>query len=103
MREPIIREAQLAKTPAVQIQINGSISQIILNRPGKLNAINIDVKKGLEAALDRIAREPKVRVVVLRGQGKAFCAGGDLGSIQKQEGMGRPRTWSIPTPSCKGC
>ena len=89
--QPVAWGAHLTRTSAVQIEIERGICQIILNRPDKLNAINIDVKAGLEAAFDRVSREPEIRVVVLRGRGKAFCSGGDLGSIQKREGMGRPQ------------
>ena len=81
----------MGQTTAVKIQIQDRIAQIILNRPEKLNAINNDLKKGLGAALDRIAEDDSIRVVILRGQGKAFCAGGDLGSIKNQENMGRPQ------------
>lgn len=75
---------------AVRFEAQGRVAQVILNRPHKLNAINLDLKEGLDAALRRVEQSAELRVVILRGQGRAFCAGGDLGAIQKKKGMGRP-------------
>ena len=63
------------------------IATLILNRPDKLNALNAEVSTALNAALERIAADNSVRVVVLSGAGRAFCSGGDLGAI----GRGRER------------
>jgi len=51
---------------------------LTLNRPDALNAIQIDLADQLSAALDDIAVDPSVRVVILTGAGRAFCAGLDL-------------------------
>ncbi|MFH2126568.1 MAG: enoyl-CoA hydratase-related protein [Pseudomonadota bacterium] len=66
------------------------IAQIVLNRPGRLNAIDLSLKQGLDAALEQVEQSAEFRVVVLRGEGRAFCAGGDLGAIRNRQGMGRP-------------
>ena len=58
-----------------------------MNRPDRLNAINNELSIALNEALQRIAGDPSVHVVVLTGAGRAFCAGGDLGVI----GKGRER------------
>ena len=57
---------------------------ITLNRPEKLNAINQDVMDDLYYLFDAYEEDPEVRVIVLTGgDGKAFCAGGDIeGEIQ---------------------
>ena len=57
---------------------------ITLNRPEKLNAINQDIMDDLYYLFDAYEEDPEVRVIVLTGgDGKAFCAGGDIeGEIQ---------------------
>ena len=51
---------------------------ITLNRPEKLNAFNPEMHRELRAALERAADEAQIRVVILTGAGRAFCAGQDL-------------------------
>lgn len=66
---------------------HGSVVTLVLNRPDKLNALDVELPTALNAALGRIAEDESVHVVVLTGAGRAFCAGGDLGAI----GRGRER------------
>ena len=54
------------------------VARITLNRPGKLNALNSALVDGLQAALSRAAADDLVKVVVLKGAGRAFSAGYDL-------------------------
>lgn len=56
----------------------GGITTLILNRPRQYNALSQALLNELQAALDAIADERSVRVVVLTGNGPAFCAGHDL-------------------------
>ncbi len=51
---------------------------ITLNRPHRLNAINLELLKGFMEQLDRARLDTKTRVIILTGEGKAFCAGEDL-------------------------
>jgi enoyl-CoA hydratase/carnithine racemase len=51
---------------------------LVLNRPAQFNSLSNDLLEALLAELKAIAANPKVRVVVLQGAGKAFCAGHDL-------------------------
>ncbi len=51
---------------------------LTLNRPSAFNALSEGMLAALQAALERVAADPKARVVVLAGAGKAFCAGHDL-------------------------
>ncbi|MFH1153754.1 MAG: enoyl-CoA hydratase/isomerase family protein [Pseudomonadota bacterium] len=51
---------------------------ITLNRPHRLNAINIDLLKGFMEQLARARQDIEARVIILTGEGKAFCAGEDL-------------------------
>ncbi|HZO80671.1 MAG TPA: enoyl-CoA hydratase-related protein [Candidatus Binataceae bacterium] len=55
----------------------GGMVEIVLNRPDKLNAINHLMIRELHAALEEAA-ESRARAVLLRGEGRAFCAGRDL-------------------------
>ncbi len=59
-------------------QRNGPIAQITLNRPAVLNAIDMNMVTMLQAHLYEASQDPTVRVVLLTGQGRGFCAGGDL-------------------------
>lgn len=60
------------------LEIDGPIARLTLNRPDKLNALSDELLEELGVALDVLAAEPRVRVVVLRGAGRAFSAGYDL-------------------------
>jgi enoyl-CoA hydratase len=62
----------------VAVEIQGRRASIELNRPAKLNALNLSLVAALEAAADRVAEARDVDVVVVRGRGRAFCAGLDL-------------------------
>jgi len=62
----------------LSLTISHSLAQIILNRPAQLNAINCDLAEKLVEALSSIDRDPSVKVVLLKGAGRAFMAGGDL-------------------------
>lgn len=57
---------------------DGAIATLTLNDPGRLNALSTAMLARLEAELARIASDPGVRVVILKGAGRAFCAGHDL-------------------------
>lgn len=57
---------------------NGPIARLTLNAPEKLNALSDAMLARLQEELDHIAEDRAIRVVVLKGAGKAFCAGHDL-------------------------
>ena len=62
----------------VSLEKSESIASVILNRPDSLNALNIPLAEELWDALEECDREDKIRVVIIRGAGRAFCAGGDI-------------------------
>lgn len=64
------------------LDISGAVARIDFNRPASLNAINVEMAVAFQAAIQVIASTPALRVVLLRGQGKAFMAGGDLAAMQ---------------------
>lgn len=55
------------------------VATLTLNRPEKHNAMSGEMLQELKAAAAALAKDRTVRVVVLTGAGKSFCAGGDLG------------------------
>jgi enoyl-CoA hydratase/carnithine racemase len=66
----------------VRIERDGRVAVVSLNRPDKLNACSPEVFAGLAEAGEQVAGDPEVRAVLLRGEGRAFCAGLDLASLQ---------------------
>ena len=64
--------------PLVLRQDAGGVTTLTLNRPAQFNALSQAMLSALQESLDAIAADPVVRVVVLAGAGKAFCAGHDL-------------------------
>ena len=68
-------------------QDQGGIATLTLNRPGARNALSVGLMSALEAALEAVASDHAVRVVVIQGAGPAFCAGHDLKEVR---GADRP-------------
>ncbi|MCP9229937.1 enoyl-CoA hydratase/isomerase family protein [Mesorhizobium sp. LMG 17147] len=62
----------------VTFETDGAIGIVTLRRPAKFNALDIPMLRGLEAALDEAEAAQTVRVVLICGEGKGFCAGGDV-------------------------
>ena len=65
--------------------LDGGVATVRLNRPGRRNALNSAVLSGLRALFDRFDDNSAVRVVVVRGEGKAFCSGMDLEEMKQQQ------------------
>jgi len=63
---------------AVLVEIKSAVATIKMNRPSAMNSLNLALVKDMTAALVQVQEDPSVRAVVLTGNGKAFCAGGDL-------------------------
>ena len=58
------------------------VAKITLNRPDAANGINLQLAKDLMSAASDCDDDPDVRAVILTGNGKLFCAGGDLKSME---------------------
>jgi len=71
----------------VRFEVHDRIGLLTLNRPDKLNALIPEMAEGFMEALAKSA-EPGIKALVVRGNGRAFCAGGDIGWMLKglQEG-----------------
>jgi 2-(1,2-epoxy-1,2-dihydrophenyl)acetyl-CoA isomerase len=63
---------------SVLVSRDGGIMLVTLNRPEKLNAFDTEMAQAARAAFDKAAGDESVRVVLLTGSGRAFCAGQDL-------------------------
>ena len=66
----------------VEITVSDHVAEVMLNRPDKFNALDVDMFRALDRAARTIAEDPSVRVVVMHGAGDNFCAGIDIGALQ---------------------
>jgi enoyl-CoA hydratase len=82
--------------PAIRIDDDGAVRHLVLCRPGEYNTITPELRDQLDDALDDADRDPAVRVVLLRAEGPAFCAGFGLDwstTSQVTEDGSRGRVW----------
>ena len=79
MSDPVLVEEEL-----------GPVRRLTLNRPDVLNALSSELVARLSEALGRAARDDEVRVLVIRGAGRAFCAGYDLKEEAEREAAEGP-------------
>ena len=73
-------------TETVLYEVTDAVASVTLNRPERLNAINPALLGDLTAALMRANADPTVHAIILRGAGRAFCAGDDLKEFDSQVG-----------------
>ncbi|MDE5411791.1 enoyl-CoA hydratase/isomerase family protein [Alkalihalobacterium chitinilyticum] len=67
--------------PAVLFEVENGVATITLNRPKQMNTLSDEIVEGLKNALTRIKEDSAIRAVILTGNGRAFCAGGDIKSF----------------------
>jgi enoyl-CoA hydratase/carnithine racemase len=104
------RETKAEANRAVLYEKRGAIAWVTLNRPGKLNAYNVEMRDALYATLSAIHQDGTVRAMVLRGAGAAFSTGGDVSEFGqapspiaarwirfRRDVWGRLRSLAIPT------
>jgi 2-(1,2-epoxy-1,2-dihydrophenyl)acetyl-CoA isomerase len=94
----------------LDLTVNDGIAVLRLNRPEKLNAMSMKMRRELGDCFFAIADDTDIRVVVLTGAGSAFCAGGDINDFQGNSSetmhtiMGRTSHrwfrafWNLPQP-----
>ena len=79
----------MSEPSVLELEIDSGVARLWLARPDRRNALNELLLEQLTAALRDLAADPAVRVIVLGGRGKAFCAGGDLDVMRRAAGYGR--------------
>jgi 2-(1,2-epoxy-1,2-dihydrophenyl)acetyl-CoA isomerase len=73
-------------------EVKDGVATLTLNRPERLNALGDTLREDLHDAVTRAADDGDVRVVVITGAGKGFCAGGDVKAMneRREQGASRP-------------
>lgn len=74
----------------VLFSVNEGVARLTLNRPEQLNAISLGVHRRLGEILGQMEARDDIRVMLLTGAGRAFCAGQDLGERKVEEGAPMP-------------
>jgi enoyl-CoA hydratase/carnithine racemase len=74
--------------PVVLYEVKDRIATVTFNRPDRLNAFNAEMAAGLRQAMEKAALDEGVRVIVLTGAGRGFCAGADMERLSGTAGSG---------------
>jgi enoyl-CoA hydratase/carnithine racemase len=72
------------ETQLIEFGVASGIATIALNRPEKRNAMSDAMRTEFIAALEKVAAEKSIRALVLTGNGKGFCAGGDVAGMERR-------------------
>ncbi len=84
------------EAPRVLIDIKDHVAHVRLNRPDKMNALDNAMFEGIVAAGEQLKQDTSIRAIVLSGEGRAFCAGLDMGNFASmakgpgESGSGKP-------------
>lgn len=81
--------------PPVRLEIAAGIARVTLDRPDAMNAVSVALAVALEQAVRSASEDPDVRVIVIRGSGGNFCAGGDFAEVQRLRAEGKPALRSL--------
>src|SRR5689334_20436973 len=79
------------------VETHGAVQRLTLNRPDRLNAINQPMADTLLAHFEGLRRNEEIRVVTLKGAGRAFCSGADLKAAGSPDRLqdGPKGDWSL--------
>jgi enoyl-CoA hydratase/carnithine racemase len=84
-------DGQSASTSeVVQMSVEAGVALLTLNRPDRLNAWTDEMEHTYFGLLDECAASPEVRVIVVTGAGRGFCAGADMQGLQQLSGDSEP-------------
>jgi enoyl-CoA hydratase/carnithine racemase len=84
------------------LERDGAVLWVRLNRPDARNGINMVMRDELQQTFHDVDDDPEIRAMVLTGQGRTFCTGGDLmPSGGSQGAAARPRRWTTAGPSAR--
>ena len=82
-------------------EVDGGVAVIKLNRPDRLNAWRGEMERELRSAMRNAGADPDVRVIVLTGAGRGFCAGADMNGLQSTVAAGQARSGSEPARAAR--
>jgi enoyl-CoA hydratase/carnithine racemase len=68
----------------IELNVEDNIATLALNRPDKRNAMNDGMRAEFIQALEKVHADKSIRALVLTGNGKGFCAGGDISGMEKR-------------------
>src|SRR3954470_1968717 len=74
----------------IELEREGGVARIFLNRPQKVNALDSSMLDALATVLESLQEEKTLRVVVLAGRGKVFCGGADVGELTGLDASSAP-------------
>ena len=66
---------------AVLFEKKEGVATVTLNRPDRLNAVNDEIRAGLREKLDDACKDDDVKVIIITGAGRGFCAGADMDGL----------------------
>jgi enoyl-CoA hydratase/carnithine racemase len=78
-------------TRTLLVDIQDHVATLTLNRPEVLNALNHEQRQNLETAFKALDADDEVRAIVIRGSGRAFCAGQDQKESAAMDAQGASR------------
>ena len=81
---------------AVLVETAGRAGVITINRPERLNALDVPTCGALDDAVSQVEADEAVRVVVLTGAGRAFVAGGDIADLDSRQGLAHYEEFAAP-------
>jgi E-phenylitaconyl-CoA hydratase len=90
-------DAEPPATDTVRYELDGHVAIITYNRPGAMNAIDAEMRRGLNAAFTRFRDEEEAWVAIVTGAGRAFCAGADMVDGAGAAGEFGGTFWEKPT------
>jgi enoyl-CoA hydratase/carnithine racemase len=68
----------------IEFKVDSGVATLTLNRPDKRNAMSDDMRTEFIHALETVAADKSIRALILTGNGKGFCAGGDISGMEKR-------------------
>ncbi len=69
----------------VDLRIEGAIAKVVLNRPERLNALTWEMRQQLREHFTELRFNDAIRAIVVTGEGRAFCTGADVGSMERKD------------------
>ncbi|EQD47227.1 Enoyl-CoA hydratase/isomerase, partial [mine drainage metagenome] len=85
---PTVPAFRMASDSPVRVERTESVLTLTIDRPGRLNALDVPSFRRLRLELEAAALDRSLRCVLLTGAGTAFCAGGDVAVMEEHRAQG---------------